>query len=116
MENEPLNLDQLLSLVGNDRAFFKELLQTFVTSIESSLEKLKDACATKDRHEIGVIAHQIAPSIHQVASDSLYQLIKTIEQNSKHEGSDTALLTSVNILSNRLENVLTQVRTQLSKP
>ncbi len=76
---DKIDLNNLLQLIGNDKDFLRELLETFISTTQTALTQLKDAEAKDDWKQIQTIAHQIAPAIMQIGGKNAYATIKYIE-------------------------------------
>lgn len=76
---DKIDLNNLLQLIGNDKDFLRELLETFISTTQDALTQLKEAEAKDDWKQIQSIAHQIAPAIMQIGGNNAYKAIKEIE-------------------------------------
>lgn len=80
---EKPNFDNLLALIGGDREFLIELLQTFISSTEKAIMQFKHDMEQNNWKSISDCAHQIAPSLQQMGATESYALTKEIEQKTK---------------------------------
>ncbi len=75
-----VNLDSLYHLAGNDRAFVRQLLLTFIESTESGLQSLHEAIDKSDKPAIRELAHKISSPCKHLGADSLYANFKLMEE------------------------------------
>lgn len=79
------NLDYLRSVSGNNEAFIKEMIQTFLQSIPSILEDIERCCTFNEWEKLSRLAHQIKPSLNLMGLDTLRTQVLFMEENAKNQ-------------------------------
>ncbi len=82
-KNQEVDFSAVKGMFGQDQAFYKEMLETFVQSTEESLVNIKLAFEQKDVQLIGHEAHKIASPSKHLGAKEMYQLLKRMEKNAK---------------------------------
>ncbi|MBN2814801.1 MAG: response regulator, partial [Bacteroidales bacterium] len=89
--SQTINLDSLYHLAGNDRAFVKQLLLTFIESTEQGLQSLHEAIDKSDKPAIRELAHKISSPCKHIGADSLYANFKLMEEQAQQNDNLAAL-------------------------
>jgi CheY-like chemotaxis protein len=82
---KPVDLDQLRTLVGDDREFMSELCETFVASSSRIVEELTRALSAGDRASLSAMAHKLKGGSSSICAHELAQLAATLERDAKEK-------------------------------
>jgi CheY-like chemotaxis protein len=83
--SKPVDLDQLRTLVGDDREFMNELCETFVTSSARIVEELTRALSVGDRAVLSAMAHKLKGGSSSICAHELARLAATLEKDAKEK-------------------------------
>jgi CheY-like chemotaxis protein len=83
--SKPVDLDQLRTIVGDDRDFMNELCETFVTSSTRIVEELTRALSAGDRASLSAMAHKLKGGSSSICAHELAQLAATLEKDAKEK-------------------------------
>jgi two-component system sensor histidine kinase/response regulator len=83
--SKPVDLDQLRTIVGDDREFMNELCETFVASSERIVEELTRALSLGDRAVLGAMAHKLKGGSSSICAHELAKLAATLEKDAKEK-------------------------------
>jgi CheY-like chemotaxis protein/nitrogen-specific signal transduction histidine kinase len=103
------NLDYLRSVSGNNEAFIREMVLTFIQTIPAVLTDMKASMDTHDWNKLSRLAHQIKPSFTLMGLDSLRSDIVFIEENSKIENNLQEVERLTHDFINRCEVILPEL-------
>jgi two-component system, sensor histidine kinase and response regulator len=81
----PVDLDQLRTLVGDDREFMNELCETFVSSSTRIVEELTRALSAGDRAVLSAMAHKLKGGSSSICAHELAKLAATLEKDAKEK-------------------------------
>jgi HPt (histidine-containing phosphotransfer) domain-containing protein len=79
IKNQPIDLDRLKLLSGDDRAFELELLTAYLDSVAGLLDTLQPIIQRQAFDEIQPLAHQIAIASYNVGADVMNLLAKQLD-------------------------------------
>ena len=82
---KPVDLDQLRSIVGDDREFMNELCETFVSSSTRIVEELTRALSAGDRTSLSAMAHKLKGGSSSICAHELATLAATLEKDAKEK-------------------------------
>jgi signal transduction histidine kinase/CheY-like chemotaxis protein len=82
---KPVDLDQLRSIVGDDREFMNELCETFVASSGRIVEELTRALSAGDRAVLSAMAHKLKGGSSSICAHELSRLAATLEKDAKEK-------------------------------
>ncbi len=82
---KPVDLDQLRTIVGDDREFMNELCQTFVTSSARIVDELTRALSAGDRTVLSAMAHKLKGGSSSICAHELAQLAAALEKDAKEK-------------------------------
>ncbi|MEJ1964343.1 MAG: response regulator [Gammaproteobacteria bacterium] len=82
---KPVDLDQLRTIVGDDREFMSELCETFVTSSARIVEELTRALSAGDRASLSAMAHKLKGGSSSICAHELAKLAATLEKDAKEK-------------------------------
>jgi CheY-like chemotaxis protein len=82
---KPVDLDQLRSIVGDDRAFMNELCETFVASSRRIVEELTRALSAGDRAVLSAMAHKLKGGSSSICAHELAKLAASLERDAKEK-------------------------------
>jgi two-component system sensor histidine kinase/response regulator len=85
LERKPVDLDQLRTIVGDDRDFMNELCETFVASSTRIVEELTRALSAGDRAVISAMAHKLKGGSASVCAHELAALAAALEKDAKEK-------------------------------
>jgi signal transduction histidine kinase/CheY-like chemotaxis protein len=94
---QPVDLDQLRGVVGDDTDFLRELCDTFVASSTLIVSELAQAFTTGDRAALSSLAHKLKGGSASVCAHELAKLAAALEKDAKHK-SMPELETSIGAL------------------
>ncbi len=83
--NRPVDLEQLRTLVGDDREFMSELCETFVSSSSRIVEELTRALSVGDRIVLGAMAHKLKGGSASICAHELAKLAAVLEKDAKEK-------------------------------
>ncbi len=81
----PVDLDQLRTLIGDDRAFLQELCETFVSSSSRIVEDLGRALTAGDRAVLSGLAHKLKGGSASVCAHQVAKLAASLEKDAKEK-------------------------------
>jgi signal transduction histidine kinase/DNA-binding response OmpR family regulator len=81
----PVDMDELRALVGEDRDFMSELCETFVTSSSRIVEELERALSAGDRAVVSAMAHKLKGGSTSICAHELAKLAATLEKDAKEK-------------------------------
>ena len=79
-----LTLEQLRSVLGDDRALWREMLKLLVTSSVPLLQALDAAIAEGDAHAVRRGAHKLKGSAATLGADEIAQFCGSLERMAAH--------------------------------
>jgi CheY-like chemotaxis protein len=82
---KPVDLDQLRTIVGDDREFMNELCETFVASSSRIVEELTRALSAGDRASLSAMAHKLKGGSSSICAHELARLAATLEKDAKEK-------------------------------
>ncbi|MEP7243644.1 MAG: response regulator [Gammaproteobacteria bacterium] len=82
---KPVDLDQLRTLVGDDREFMNELCETFVTSSTHIVAELTRALSAGDRAVLSAMAHKLKGGSASICAHELAKLAAALERDAKEK-------------------------------
>jgi HPt (histidine-containing phosphotransfer) domain-containing protein len=82
---KPVDLDQLRTIVGDDREFMNELCETFVTSSSRIVEELTRALSAGDRAVLSAMAHKLKGGSSSICAHELAKLAASLEKDAKEK-------------------------------
>ena len=84
--NEPLHdLKQLIALSRGNEAFVERMTSIFIGLAEESIVALKAAREKANYDELRSAAHKLKPSLQQMGIESLYHVVRDVEQFNPHQ-------------------------------
>jgi two-component system sensor histidine kinase/response regulator len=82
---KPVDLDQLRTIVGDDRDFMNELCETFVESSARIVEELERALSAGDRAVLSAMAHKLKGGSSSICAHELAKMAATLEKDAKEK-------------------------------
>jgi signal transduction histidine kinase/DNA-binding response OmpR family regulator len=82
---KPVDLDELRTMVGDDRVFMNELCETFVTSSSRIVEELARALSAGDRAALSAMAHKLKGGSTSICAHELARLAARLEKDAKEK-------------------------------
>jgi len=79
-----VDLAYLASVSGGDKAFMREMIEVFLTAVPETIDSFKENVG-KDWSAVSSTAHKIKPSITFMGIETLKEVVREIEINSKEE-------------------------------
>ncbi|MDO8990954.1 MAG: ATP-binding protein [Sideroxyarcus sp.] len=102
--NMPVDVNVLKSLVGNDDATLRHLLQKFQISAAKIADELSTACMARQAAVAGAAAHKLKSSARSVGALELGELCAKMEEHGK-DNDNEALAALLPIFAQELANV-----------
>lgn len=103
-DRNKVHLDELWKLCQHDKAFFNEMLDTFIITSNDTLGLMKTAFDKKDLNQIAFLAHRLSgPTLH-IGAKGLLEYLKVMENTS-----------SENFEIDKLSNLLTKTEQELKE-
>ena len=81
----PVDLDQLRTIVGDDRDFMNDLCETFVASSGRIVEELERALSAGDRAVLSAMAHKLKGGSSSICAHELAHMAATLEKDAKEK-------------------------------
>jgi signal transduction histidine kinase/CheY-like chemotaxis protein/HPt (histidine-containing phosphotransfer) domain-containing protein len=79
-EDQPVyDLAPLMEASGGDKAFFREMVQLFITNTDHGLEEITDCLAHQEWAKAAEIVHRINSPCRHLKAEKLYRLLKEAE-------------------------------------
>lgn len=114
-ELDEADFKSLQKLTNNNDSFYMELLQTFVSSTENGLLKIKGLVQTENWVEISELAHQLAAPFKHFGANNCYTTLKEIERMGKESKIDSALMIElIEVFEEQANHIITQVKDKLN--
>ncbi|MDR0803155.1 ATP-binding protein [Fluviicola sp.] len=105
----------LQKLASHNNNFYKELLQTFISSTEDGLLKIRDLICLENWGEVSELAHQLAAPFKHFGADNCYTTLKEIERMGKKSEIDSFLIRElIEVFEEQAKHVITQVKEKLN--
>jgi CheY-like chemotaxis protein len=82
---KPVDLDQLRTIVGDDRDFMNELCETFVESSGRIVEELERALSAGDRAVLSAMAHKLKGGSSSICAHELAKMAASLEKDAKEK-------------------------------
>jgi signal transduction histidine kinase/CheY-like chemotaxis protein len=83
--SNPVDLDQLRGVVGDDAEFLRELCDTFVSSSTAIVSELAQALGAADRPALSSLAHKLKGGSSSVCAHELAKLAAALEKDAKEK-------------------------------
>lgn len=113
-QNESIDFTNLRTLSGNDKAFYIDMLQTFVSTTSSSHNNMHVAQDNKDWELIANEAHKIASPCRHIGAIKLHKVLKEIEKVARTEQNVKKLKPLIKELGEELSVVLKFIDEELT--
>lgn len=112
--NQRVNFAQLRTLSGSDQAFYIDMLQTFVNSTKNGYQTMKIAFENDDWQLLANEAHRISSPCKHMGADELYEMLKSIELDSRTNENTDYYKSILKSLDEEIHLVLSQVKQELA--
>lgn len=114
-ELDEADFKSLQKLTNNNDSFYKELLQTFVSSTENGLLKIHDLIRSENWSETSELAHQLAAPFKHFGANNCYTTLKEIERMGKESKTDSSLMKDlIEAFEEQANHIITQVKEKLN--
>lgn len=114
-ELDEADFKSLQKLTNNNDSFYMELLQTFVSSTENGLLKIRDLIRAENWVEISELAHQLAAPFKHFGANNCYTTLKEVERMGKESKIDAALMKElIEVFEEQANHIITQVKDKLN--
>ncbi len=111
VENKPIDVGFLKSIVEDDIDFRKELFEIFTSSAKNHLEKMEIAIKTNDTNSWYMASHAFKGAAASIGAFELSKLLEYAQKHTEDNGSEKGnLLESV---KKELEQVLAFIKSDL---
>jgi two-component system sensor histidine kinase/response regulator len=97
--NRAIDLSRVEAIAEGDHAFFAELLNTFLSSAEQSLDALRTAASSIDRITLGREAHKLKGACANIGADNLKELAQGLETSADRYSEQRIQLTLASVAS-----------------
>jgi len=111
---QSFDFSNLKKMSGNDKAFYRDMLKTFITSTKSGVETIKVGFKNDDWELVSNEAHKISAPCKHLGAYKLYTLLTRIEQVARSRKSIKHIKTAIKDLEVESEIVLNAVSDELS--
>ncbi len=105
-----MDFNVLAANLGLERVEFIELVELFVETAESDIQKIKTSHAQNDTEQIAEAAHSLKGSAGNLGFAELSDKAKLIEDNSRNE-----TLEGLEELTRKIEEMLEKIRQVVTK-
>lgn len=112
--NSHCNLTQLKKISGNDSAFYKDMLQTFIDTTNSGIELIEIALNNEDTELAANQAHKISSPCKHLGAEVLYQQLKELEKICREEKDEKAVIPNLKAIKLEVECVISEIEMELS--
>ncbi len=109
-----VDFSNLKKISGNDEAFYKEMLDTFVQTTQSGLELIKVAQQNDDYQMVCNQAHKIASPCKHMGANKLYAILKEIENITRDATNLKSLPKLLQALTIEADLVISETKEELS--
>lgn len=104
------HLDKLIAFVGDDPDAIKNMVGIFLHTTPELLETINQSYKQKQPEQMAKAAHSLKPTLDVFGVDSVYDVIRKIEQKAKNATLDDELAGLINTLNGVLETVFEQLK------
>jgi HPt (histidine-containing phosphotransfer) domain-containing protein len=104
VKDQPINLEHLKMISGEDATFEAELLTSYIGSVAGLLESLRQAIKTQDFKNIKYLGNQIAIASYNVGADVMNLLGKQLEDQALQQSVPACEKTRV-VLNETLDQI-----------
>ncbi|MEN8138471.1 MAG: Hpt domain-containing protein [Bacteroidota bacterium] len=108
------DLSKLEELADGDREFVIDIVSTFLDHAPIQVKEIEEAFEQADYKMLGDVAHKLKPSLDLMGIDSLYKVIRLIEQCAKEETKQKELPRIINEFTSIFEKVLDEIKSDYS--
>ncbi|WP_343748972.1 ATP-binding protein [Fluviicola sp.] len=114
-ELDEADFKSLQKLTNNNDSFYKELLQTFVSSTENGLLKIRDLIQSENWSETSELAHQLAAPFKHFGANNCYTTLKEIERMGKESNMDASSIKElIEVFEEQANHIIVQVKEKLN--
>jgi signal transduction histidine kinase/CheY-like chemotaxis protein len=113
-ELDEADFKSLQKLTNNNDSFYKELLQTFVSSTEKGLLKMKELVQTENWSETSELAHQLAAPFKHFGANNCYTTLKEIERMGKESVVVHEMHDLIEAFEDQAQHMIDQVKEKLN--
>jgi len=86
IERDKFSLAELKQNLGNDEAFFNEMVDLFVSSANKCREALADSLKNKEKEGLADAAHKLAAPARHMLANNLHTALKELEKKALNDG------------------------------
>lgn len=79
MEVSDIDLDELYRISDNNKSFYLELIQIFITSTERGMKKMREAISDQNYRLLSDLAHKMSSPVKHIQAKELYTKLKRLE-------------------------------------
>jgi CheY-like chemotaxis protein len=113
-ELDEADFKSLQKLTNNNDSFYKELLQTFVSSTENGLLKMTELAQAENWSEVSELAHQLAAPFKHFGANNCYTTLKEIERMGKETVHTHEMQDLIEAFEDQAKHIITQVKEKLN--
>lgn len=109
-----LDLSAFKKMFEGNEQFYKEMLETFITSTQIGIDELTEAIDKQDVEKIKEITHRIAPPCKQINAVPLYQKLKKMENETNRPTTREEWKAMEHKLETISKSIFEQIRKELT--
>lgn len=110
-----LDFQQLKKVSGDDKNFYIEMIQTFITSTSKGVKEILAYLEDNNLAQAANIAHKISTPCNHLGAKKLYQTLKNLENEYRQTNNISNIPSFVDILKNESKTVLKLASEELTK-
>ncbi len=110
-----LDIEQGLSIVGNDRSFYLKLLNTFSTSQADTIDRLSKALNKNDLQEVAQVAHALKGVSANIGAKEISKMAAILEDGAEGEVIQESMAEVLDSLTINLNHLLDDLKESLGE-
>ncbi len=111
--SKPYSLDELVNVAKGDPKFFNKMIISFISNIESGLEKIKSAEKTENWNDVGEAAHKLISSCRFFQLDPMAESLRNIENNTLTEKNPEQAIKYIRKFEKLENEIIPQLRNEI---
>lgn len=112
---DPVNLTYLSHMCDGDKAFIREMIESFIRDIPSTLSNIYEKLQEEDWAAVGKLAHKMKPAVQFMGLQQTLDIVKVIETNCKQHLSLSEVPHLVESVLLNIQAALPQLQKMLDK-
>ncbi|MFY0644441.1 MAG: Hpt domain-containing protein [Bacteroidia bacterium] len=111
MDGEQLyDLAQLEAVAAGSQEFVSKMVDMFIEMTPALVQRIENGLGLEDWAEVQSASHKMKPSIDMMGISSLHDVVRSIEQNAKHQTSLDDIPAQFAKLQSTLQMVIEQLK------